>query len=84
MNHKGAHMDTPDTQDVDYAGDVPFVVSHMQQVKAQGAGLISMKLVRRKASSRILTSPAEGDPNFAFRKAGVELRHNRLPAAQRK
>ncbi|HEX4772210.1 MAG TPA: aldo/keto reductase [Bryobacteraceae bacterium] len=70
MNHKGAHMDTPETQDVDYPGDVPFVVSHMQQVKAQGAGIISMKLVGEGDFKN--PDDRQKSINFAFRKAGVD------------
>jgi predicted aldo/keto reductase-like oxidoreductase len=70
MNHKGAHMDTPETQDVDYAGDVPFVVSHMQQVKKQGAGIISMKLVGEGEFKN--ADDRQKALNFAFRQAGVD------------
>lgn len=45
MNHKGAHMDTPELRDVDQPGDVNEVVAHMKQVHKQGMGTISMKLV---------------------------------------
>jgi predicted aldo/keto reductase-like oxidoreductase len=45
MNHKGAHMDTPEMRDVNVAGNVDEVVAHTKQVHAQGMGVISMKLV---------------------------------------
>jgi predicted aldo/keto reductase-like oxidoreductase len=70
MNHKGAHMDTPETKDVDYAGDVPLVVSQMQKVKAQGAGIISMKLVGEGEFKN--PDDRQASINFAFRKAGVD------------
>ena len=45
MNHNGTHMDTPDTHDTSARGSVTEVVEHTKQVHAQGAGVISMKLV---------------------------------------
>jgi len=45
MNHNGTRMDTPDQRDVPVPGDVNEVVSHVKKVQAQGAGVISMKLV---------------------------------------
>lgn len=45
MNHKGAHMDTPELRDVDQLGDVAEVVAHTKKVHAEGMGVISMKLV---------------------------------------
>jgi hypothetical protein len=45
MNHNGTRMDTPDTKDVDGPGNVDEVVAHTKKVHAQGAGVISMKLV---------------------------------------
>ena len=45
MNHKGAHMDTPELRDVNEPGDVDEVVTHMKKVHAEGMGTISMKLV---------------------------------------
>ncbi|MGA3187050.1 MAG: aldo/keto reductase [Bryobacteraceae bacterium] len=45
MNHKGAHMDTPEMRDVSMPGNVDEVVAHTKKVHAQGMGVISMKLV---------------------------------------
>jgi predicted aldo/keto reductase-like oxidoreductase len=45
MNHKGSHMDTPETRDVNQPGNVDEVVAHTKKVHAQGMGVISMKLV---------------------------------------
>ncbi len=45
MNHNGTRMDTPDTRDVDLPGNVSEVAAHTKKVHAQGAGVISMKLV---------------------------------------
>ena len=45
MNHNGTRMDTPETRDVNQPGNVDEVVEHTRKVHAQGAGVISMKLV---------------------------------------
>jgi len=45
MNHNGTRMDSLDTQDADVQGNVDEVVAHTRKVHAQGAGVISMKLV---------------------------------------
>ncbi len=70
MNHNGTRMDTPDTRDVDATGNVPKVVAQMHKVKAQGAGIISMKLVGEGR----FTNPDDRQNalNFAFRNAGVD------------
>jgi predicted aldo/keto reductase-like oxidoreductase len=70
MNHKGAHMDTASTQDIDEKGDVPFVVDHMRRTKAGGAGIISMKLVGEGEFKN--PDDRQAALNFAFRKAGVD------------
>ncbi len=70
MNHKGTRMDTPSTQDVDETGNVHEVVQHVKQVRAEGKGIISMKLVgegrftdRRDRQEAL---------RYAFRVAGVD------------
>ena len=70
MNHKGTRMDTPLLQDTDDAGDVPFVVDHMQRTKAGGAGIISMKLVGEGQFKN--PDDRQAAVNYAFRKAGVD------------
>ena len=45
MNHAGVKMDTPDARDTNDKGDVDQVVAQTKKVHAQGAGVISMKLV---------------------------------------
>ena len=50
MNHQGSHMDTPEMTDAKMPGNVEEVVSHVKKVKAQGAGIISMKLVGEGSS----------------------------------
>jgi predicted aldo/keto reductase-like oxidoreductase len=69
MNHKGVRMDT-EHYDSGGIGNVPEVVSHVEEVRREGMGVVSMKLVGegqfrdredRKAALR-----------FAFRHAGVD------------
>jgi aryl-alcohol dehydrogenase-like predicted oxidoreductase len=69
MNHKGVRMDAED-YNTEGLGDVSEVVTHVKQTRADGMGIISMKLVGegqftnrddRKAAMR-----------FAFRNAGVD------------
>lgn len=45
MNHKGVRMDTPSMNDTNDLGDVPQVVAQAKKVRAQGTGILSMKLV---------------------------------------
>jgi predicted aldo/keto reductase-like oxidoreductase len=45
MNHKGVKMDTEERRDTNDLGKVDEVVAHTKKVHAQGAGVISMKLV---------------------------------------
>jgi aryl-alcohol dehydrogenase-like predicted oxidoreductase len=45
MNHKGVRMDTPNMNDTDDLGDVPRVVAQAKKIRAQGTGILSMKLV---------------------------------------
>ena len=69
MNHTGAHMDTPQTTDAPIPGNVEAVVDHVKKVRAQGTGVISMKLVGEGS----FKSPDERQAavNFAFGVAGV-------------
>ena len=69
MNHKGTAMDAED-YNTQGPGDVNEVVSHVKQVRKEGMGVISMKLIGegrftdredRKAAMR-----------YAFRNAGVD------------
>jgi aryl-alcohol dehydrogenase-like predicted oxidoreductase len=68
MNHKGASMDAED-YNTSGLGNVPEVVTHVKEVRKEGMGVISMKLVGegtfngedRKAAMR-----------FAFKNAGVD------------
>ena len=68
VNHKGKSMDAED-----YAtqgpGSVPEVVTHVQQVRKQGLGVISMKLAGEGTFDREDRRKAM---RFAFRDAGVD------------
>ena len=75
VNHKGVRMDAEDFN-TNGLGNVPEVLTHVKQTKADGMGVISMKLVGegqftdredRKAAMR-----------FAFRNAGCRFRYRRL------
>ncbi len=68
MNHKGVRMDAED-YNTDGLGNVPEVVSVVKQVRKQGMGVISMKLVGEgRFTSREDRRKAM---RFAFRNAGV-------------
>lgn len=69
MNHQGSHMDTPEMTDVKIPGNVEEVVSHVKQVKSQGIGIISMKLVGE--GSFTSAQDRQVALNFAFGVAGV-------------
>ena len=69
MNHQGSHMDTPEMRDVNVPGNVEEVVSHVKKVKAQGTGIISMKLVGEGSFTN--GEDRQAALNFAFGVAGV-------------
>ena len=68
MNHKGTSMDAEDynTQGL---GNVTEVVTHVKQVRQEGMGVISMKLVGEGTFNREDRTAAM---RFAFRNAGVD------------
>jgi aryl-alcohol dehydrogenase-like predicted oxidoreductase len=68
MNHKGVRMDAED-YDTDGLGNVPEVVTHVQQTHQAGMGVISMKLVGEGTFSR---EDRKAAMRFAFRNAGVD------------
>ena len=74
VNHIGKAMDAEDynTQGL---GNVPEVVSRVQEVRKQGMGVISMKLAGEGTFDREDRRKAM---RFAFRNAGCRLRHRRL------
>jgi len=69
MNHKGAVMDAEN-----YAtrglGDVPEVVKHVKQVRKEGMGVISMKLVGN--GQFVNRDDRQKAMKFAFQHAGVD------------
>jgi predicted aldo/keto reductase-like oxidoreductase len=68
MNHTGKSMDGEDynTQD---PGNVPEVVTHVKEVRKEGLGVISMKLVGEGTFER---EDRRRAMRFAFRNAGVD------------
>jgi predicted aldo/keto reductase-like oxidoreductase len=69
VNHKGTKMDN-ENDDWDAPGNVSEVVSHVQQARSAGMGVISMKLVGEGTfASRDDRRQAM---RFAFRNAGVD------------
>jgi predicted aldo/keto reductase-like oxidoreductase len=69
MNHNGTVMDSAVADD-GKPGDVAEVVQHVKQVKQQGMGVISMKLVGNGTFTRHEDRLAA--MKFAFRNAGID------------
>jgi predicted aldo/keto reductase-like oxidoreductase len=70
MNHNGTRMDGPTYADNNNPGSVPEVVQHVKQVKQQGMGVISMKLVGNGNFTQ--HSDRQKAMRFAFKDAGVD------------
>lgn len=70
MNHNGTRMDGPTYADNNNPGSVPEVVAHVKQVKQQGMGVISMKLVGNGTFTQ--HSDRQKAMRFAFKDAGVD------------
>src|SRR5271163_2032068 len=68
MNHKGTRMDAED-YNTDGLGNVPEVVTHVQQSRKVGMGVISMKLVGEGTFNR---EDRRAAMRFAFKDAGVD------------
>jgi 1-deoxyxylulose-5-phosphate synthase len=68
MNHKGTKMDAEDYK-TDGLGSVPEVVTHVKQVRTEGMGVISMKLVGEGTFDR---EDRRAAMRFAFQNAGVD------------
>lgn len=68
MNHKGVRMDAED-YNTDGLGNVPEVVTHVQQSRKAGMGVISMKLVGEGTFNR---EDRRAAMRFAFKNAGVD------------
>jgi aryl-alcohol dehydrogenase-like predicted oxidoreductase len=69
MNHKGVRMDAED-YNTNGAGNVSEVVTHVKQVRGDGMGVISMKLVGEGAFTT--REDRKSAMRFAFNNAGVD------------
>lgn len=69
MNHNGTKMDAED-YNTPGLGNVPEVVTHVKEVKKDGMGVISMKLVGEGAFTK--REDRQKAMRFAFRNAGVD------------
>jgi len=70
MNHKGTRMDGPTGEDNNNPDNRDEVVAHVQQVKREGMGVISMKLVGDAAFTR--HEDRRDAMRFAFKNAGID------------
>jgi predicted aldo/keto reductase-like oxidoreductase len=68
MNHKGTRMDAED-YNTDGLGNVGEVVTHVNQIRKQGMGVISMKLAGEGTFNR---ADRRAAMRFAFRNASVD------------
>jgi aryl-alcohol dehydrogenase-like predicted oxidoreductase len=69
MNHKGTKMDAED-YNTNGVGNVSEVVTHMKQVRSEGMGVISMKLIGEGAFTT--REDRQAAMKFAFNDAGVD------------
>jgi aryl-alcohol dehydrogenase-like predicted oxidoreductase len=69
MNHNGTKMDAEE-YNTNGAGNVSEVVTHVKQVRTQGMGVISMKLVGEGAFTT--RTDRQAAMKYAFRNAGVD------------
>jgi predicted aldo/keto reductase-like oxidoreductase len=70
MNHKGTRMDGPSYDEGNHPDQVSVVVDHVHQVKKDGMGVISMKLVGDGAFTR--HEDRQTAMRFAFQTAGID------------
>ena len=70
MNHNGTRMDGPSYEDNNNPACVDEVVEHVKQVKKEGMGVISMKLVGDGAFTR--HEDRQAAMRFAFKHAGID------------
>jgi 1-deoxyxylulose-5-phosphate synthase len=68
VNHKGTKMDAED-YNTDGLGNVTEVVTHVKQVRTEGMGVVSMKLVGEGTFNR---QDRQAAMKFAFKNAGVD------------
>ena len=69
VNHNGTKMDAED-YNTRGAGDVSEVVTHVKQVRTEGMGVISMKLIGEGAFTT--REDRQAAMKFAFKNAGVD------------
>ncbi len=69
VNHKGTKMDN-ENDDWDAPGNVSEVVTHVQQARAKGMGVISMKLVGEGTFAN--RDDRQMAMRFAFKNAGID------------
>jgi aryl-alcohol dehydrogenase-like predicted oxidoreductase len=69
MNHKGVRMDAED-YNTEGLGNIPEVVTHVKQVRQQGMGVISMKLIGEGSFTN--REDRKAAMRFAFNNAGVD------------
>jgi predicted aldo/keto reductase-like oxidoreductase len=71
VNHKGARMDGPTSEDTNHPANVSEVVDHIHQLKAERLGVIGMKLC---GGGQFVNSHADraAAMKFAFQNAGVD------------
>jgi predicted aldo/keto reductase-like oxidoreductase len=70
MNHNGTRMDGPTYNDNNNPDHRDEVVAHVKQVKSEGMGVISMKLVGDAAFTR--HEDRRDAMRFAFKNAGID------------
>ena len=70
MNHNGTAMDGPSYTDNRNPDNVSEVVEHVKQVKKEGMGVISMKLVGNGSFTR--HEDRQAAMRFAFKNAGID------------
>lgn len=70
MNHKGTRMDGPTYADNNNPANVGEVVAHVHQVRKEGMGVISMKLVGDGTFTQ--RADRQAAMRFAFLNAGVD------------
>ncbi|MGA2886886.1 MAG: aldo/keto reductase [Terracidiphilus sp.] len=70
MNHNGTRMDGPTYEDNDNPSCVPEVVEHVKQIKKDGMGVISMKLIGNGTFTR--HEDRQAAMRFAFKNAEID------------
>ena len=70
MNHNGTRMDGPRYDEGNHPDQVNVVVDHVHQVKKEGMGVISMKLVGDGTFTR--HQDRQAAMRFAFKNAGID------------